>query len=189
MSIDKQKLADLIKDVVLGNVPGGVRVVVGPLLDSLTAGLVRQIAGLAEPTFSHYVRIEHHGTPCLVGNWTTTSVNGGDAPGTGETWNWAPDGTVTIDYDNSEPDAAGVYFRGKEAGVVMLSAGNASATAGTFTENILYDDTTYYVDGKAYSPGPATPESGQWTCSGNAASITIVKANGPNVWDIERDAP
>ena len=54
---------------------------------------------------------------------------------------------------------------------------------------IIYDDVTYYVSGQVIAPGPATPESGSWTCSGDQASVTIVKANGPNVWDIQRDAP
>ena len=38
-------------------------------------------------------------------------------------------------------------------------------------------------------PGPAAPESGSWTCSGDQASVTFIKADGPNTWDIQRDAP
>jgi hypothetical protein len=137
-----------------------------------------------------YVQIEHHGTPCLIGDWTTTTVNDGAGPGTSAMWYWAPDGTVNIDYDNSEPDPAGVYFRGQEAGTVVLSSSDPSGTSGTFAENIIYDDLTYYVNGTAYSSGAPAPESGQWTCSGNAATITIPKPNGTtDVWALEREAP
>jgi hypothetical protein len=189
VSQDTQSLAKLIRDIVLGDVPGGVRVVAGPLLDTVTSAVVGQIAGLAAPSFSRYVQIEHHGTPCLVGNWTTTSVNNGTGPGVGETWDWESDGTVTINYDNSAPNGQGDYLRGQEAGNVTLSSSDQSGSSGTFTENIIYDDTLYYANGGVYGPGEPAPESGAWTCSGDQASVTIVKANGTNVWDMQRDAP
>ncbi len=189
VSLDTQSLAKLIRDIVLGDVPGGVRVVAGPLLDTVTSAVVGQIAGLAAPSFSRYVQIEHHGTPCLVGNWTTTSVNDGTGPGVGATWDWAADGTVTVDYDDSLPNPAGWYFRGTEAGDVTLGSSDPTGSAGTLAENYIYDDLTYYVDGQVISPGAATPESGSWTCSGDQASVTFVKADGPNTWDLQRATP
>jgi len=189
VSLDTQPLAKLIRDIVLGDVPGAVRVVAGPLLDTVTSAVVGQIAGLAAPSFSRYVQIEHHGTPCLVGNWTTTSVNDGTGPGVDATWDWEADGTVTVDYDNSLPNPAGWYFRGTEAGDVTLSSSDPTGSSGTITEDDIDDGLTYYVNGQVIGPGPAAPESGSWTCSGDQASVTFIKADGPNTWDIQRDAP
>lgn len=189
VSLDTESLAKLIRDIVLGDVPGGVRVVAGPLLDTVTSAVVGQIAGLAAPSFSRYVQIEHHGTPCLVGNWTTTSVNDGTGPGVDATWDWEADGTVTVDYDDSLPSPAGWYFRGTEAGDVTLSSSDPTGSSGTITEDDINDGLTYYVNGQVIGPGPAAPESGSWTCSGDQASVTFIKADGPNTWDIQRDAP
>jgi hypothetical protein len=189
VSLDTQALAKLIRDIVLGDVPGDVRVVAGPLLDTVTSAVVGQIAGLAAPSFSRYVQIEHHSTPCLVGNWTTTSVNDGTGPGVDATWDWEADGTVTVDYDDSLPSPAGWFFRGTEAGDVTLSSSDPSGSSGTLNEDDINDGLTYYVDGQVISPGAAAPESGTWTCSGDQASVTFFKADGPNTWDIQRDAP
>jgi hypothetical protein len=54
---------------------------------------------------------------------------------------------------------------------------------------VLGDGLTYYVNGQVIGPGPAEPESGSWTCSGDQASVTFIKADGPNTWDIQRDTP
>jgi hypothetical protein len=135
------------------------------------------------------VQIEHHGTPCLVGNWTTTSVNDGTGPGVDATWDWEADGTVTVDYDDSLPSPAGWFFRGTEAGNVTLSSSDPTGSSGTISEDDIYDGLTYYVNGQVIAPGPAAPESGSWTCSGDQASVTFLKADGPNTWDLQRDAP
>lgn len=188
VSIDKQELADLIKHVVLGNVPGAVRVVVGPLVDSLTSALARQIAGLAEPKFSHYVQIEHHGIPCLVGNWTITSVNDGEGPGARATIDWGSDGVVVADYDGSEPAPNSRYFTGTESANYTLAATNGPGTAGTFNETPLSGGLTYH-DGTTETYIEEDPLSGQWTCSGSTSTITEERANGTDTWTQQRQTP
>jgi hypothetical protein len=188
VSIDKQELADLIKRVVLGDVPGGVRVVVGPLVASLTSALAGQIAGLAEPKFSHYVRIEHHGTPCLVGNWTITAVNDGEGPGAGATIDWGSDGVVVADYDGSGPAPNGGYFTGTESSNYTLAATDGSGTAGTFNETPLSGGLTYH-DGTVDTFIGEDPLSGQWTCSSGTSTITEERANGTDTWTEQRQTP
>jgi len=186
VSLDKQALTKLIDDIVLGQVPGAVRVVFQPMLDALTSRIAGQIASLAEPSFFRYVQIEHHGTPCLVGDWTVTSVNDGAGPGAGATFDWGPDGVVTADYDDSQPSPGGEYFTGEESANYVLTASSSSGEAGLFSETPLSGGLTYYSNGQAtYSP--AGPESGTWTCSGDSSTITEQRANGTDVWVTTRD--
>ena len=66
VSLDTSSLAGFIRAIVLGGVPGAVRVVVGPLFDSLTSGLLAQLASLVQPTAYGYVQVRHHALPRLL---------------------------------------------------------------------------------------------------------------------------
>jgi hypothetical protein len=87
-----------------------------------------------------------------------------------------------VDAHRASPERPGA------CGVWLPLSSNPSGSSGTLTENIIYDDVIFYSNGVAFPPGEPGPESGSWTCSGNQASVTIVKANGTNVWDLQRDA-
>lgn len=74
VSLNTAKLQALVKGVVLGTVPGAVRVLVAPMLSSLTDSVLAQIASLAQPHFFRYVRIEHHAVPPLLGQISCGSL-------------------------------------------------------------------------------------------------------------------
>ena len=188
-SLDTAKLQALLSNVVLGGVPGAVRVVVGPMFGSLTSAVVAKIAALAQPSLFRYVRIEHHGTPCLVGNWKVTSVGNGQDPGTGSTWDWGTNGVWTADYNGSEPNAGGSYFTGVESDSYTLAATDASGTAGTFGASPLSGGLTSHIDGHAIQVPNASPQSGQWSCSGDTSTITEPRGGGSDItWTADRQA-
>jgi len=92
-----KKLADLVRAVTLGAVPGIVSKVVGPIVKDLTSALEARITALAMPTDFRYIRITHHmacGAPganndfsafgetvsCQLPTNCTTLLSPGDVP-------------------------------------------------------------------------------------------------------------
>ncbi len=74
VSLNTAELQALVKGIVLGTVPGAVRVVFAPMLSSLSDRVLAQIASLVQPHFFRYVRIEHHALPPLLGETSCGSL-------------------------------------------------------------------------------------------------------------------
>jgi hypothetical protein len=66
VSLDTTKLQTLLSDIVLGGVPGAVKVVVGPMFSSLTGAVLSKLASLVQPSTFRYIVIEHHQKPDLL---------------------------------------------------------------------------------------------------------------------------
>jgi hypothetical protein len=73
VTLDTAKLRSLIQGLVLGAVPGAVKIVAGPMFDALTNAVLNQIASLAQPITFRYVLIDHHEIPAQL---TARSCNG-----------------------------------------------------------------------------------------------------------------
>jgi hypothetical protein len=66
VSLDTAKLQTLLSGIVLGGVPGAVKVVVGPMFSSLTGAVLSKLASIAQPSTFRYIMIEHHAKPELL---------------------------------------------------------------------------------------------------------------------------
>ncbi len=68
IALDISQLQTLIKDIVLGAVPGAVKVVAGPMVDALTSRVTGLLSKVSQPTFPRYVLIDHHAKLTLPSN-------------------------------------------------------------------------------------------------------------------------
>ena len=141
VSLDTSSLAGFIRAIVLGGVPGAVRVVVGPLFDSLTSGLLAQLASLVQPTAYGYVQVRHHALPRLLPDRTCEGLlSAADFPGTADTGELDLKGGVVCSFAGGTPKAP----TGAEVTLKVL-ASTAAADG-------------YFITISTTSPSPATAQ-------------------------------
>ena len=133
VSLDTAKLQSMVNGIVLGAVPGAIRVVAGPMFDALTKSVTSQIASLAQPKFFRFIKIEHHQIPAALpvrscaGLYTT-----GDFPGTTEeSTSSIGGGTECLFTDNSVKNPpvaqAGLFVEGSNAAADAFYNGELAA--------------------------------------------------------------
>jgi hypothetical protein len=60
VGLNTTALQSLISGILLGSVPGAIKVVVGPFLDAMTSTVMGDLTSLAGPTVTATVQIQHH---------------------------------------------------------------------------------------------------------------------------------
>jgi len=131
---------------------------------------------------------------CMIGTWKTTNATSTVAPsingGANVIWTITDRGLVSLDYDNSTPlvnpdlpAALGtITTRGTQVGQITLPSANA--TSGPWADTTVSDNLT--VDGEPENDGIG--DSGSWTCSDDAMTITLSGDGGAAVISLARES-
>jgi hypothetical protein len=190
---------------VAGSVVGPiVQSVLAPMLD----GVLGQLAGITRVIGAGTVTVNTptpaascsssptptagaQSTACIVGTWTTTDWTNSYLPDerglAGVKWTLTSNGAWTGQFDGSTPlsDVGGskvATYTGTSTATVQLPD-DSTATSGTWKmTGITGTITGTFSDGgvKAYpySTWGWAPETGTWSCQGNAMSVTYAESTG-----------